>query len=178
MDVPVQQLIANLHAADLRLALVMTGGGATAAGWLLGVPGGSRTILEISIPYGETALTNYLGRCPDSFCSPDTSRALARRAYDRAGWFTPGRPVAGVAVTASLRSDRPKRGDHRVHITVQTVQRCTTLSLTFLKDARDRRGEEGLVDRILLNVLAEAAGIPDRVETLLLPGEEVHREDA
>src|SRR5262245_60972635 len=127
MDAAVHNLIVKLHATDLHYAMVLTGGGVTAAGWLLSVPGGSRAVLEISVPYGEESLADYVGHRPASYCSADTSGALARRAYDRARWLAPGVPVAGIGVTASLRSDRPKRGDHRFHLTCQTLRGATTL---------------------------------------------------
>src|SRR5919199_177067 len=86
--------------------------------------------------------------------------------------------VAGVGCTASLRSDRPKRGDHRFHLSVETDTRTLTHSLTLAKEARDREGEEEVVDRVLLNALAEAFGLPDRLPVPLLPGEEVLRDEA
>jgi hypothetical protein len=178
MDDAVRRLIAALHAAPLRYAVVLTGGGTTAAAWLLSVPGGSRTVLEVTVPYGERALTEYLGRRPESFCSAETSRALAARAFDRAAWLCPGEPVAGVACTASLRSDRPKRGDHRFHLTVQSFRRAVTHSLTLAKGARDREAEEDVLDRVLVNAVAELAGLAERVPVPLLPGEGVRAEEA
>jgi nicotinamide mononucleotide (NMN) deamidase PncC len=173
MDETVRDLIARLHACLCRYVLAVTGGGATAAGWLLSVPGGSRTVLEVLVPYDEESLCAFLGRRPESFCSADTARVMAERALDRARWLAPGAAVAGVACTASLRSDRPKRGDHRFHLAVFTEQRCLTRSLTLTKEARDRTGEEEVLDRVLLNTLAEALGVTERVSVPLLPGEEI-----
>jgi hypothetical protein len=105
-------LIVKLHAASAQWALALTGGGASAAGELLSVPGGSRTILEIVVPYHERALADYLGHEPDSYCSLATGQALARRTLERARWLAPGAAVYGLGCTASLVSERPKRGDH------------------------------------------------------------------
>src|SRR5262249_6933732 len=117
-------------------------------------------------------------RRPDSFCSAETARALAARALERAHSLAPGHPVAGVSCTASLRSDRPKRGDHRFHIAVQTSRRVVCHSLTFKKEARDRAAEEDVLDRVLLNALAEKFDLLARVPVPLLPGEELTREAA
>jgi hypothetical protein len=172
-------LIAVLHQRiPYQYALALTGGGAGAAAWLLSVPGGSRTLLEVVVPYGEEALGEYLGRRPASFCSADTGRALAARARERARWLAPGAPVAGVGCTASLRSDRPKRGDHRFHLCVDAGERTVALSLTLAKEARDRAGEEEVLDRTLLNALAEAFGLAERVAVPLLPGEQIVTEPA
>jgi hypothetical protein len=170
----VHGLIALLHQrAPYQYALALTGGGAGAAAWLLSVPGGSRSLLEVVVPYGEEALGEYLGRRPASFCSAATGRAMAARARERARWLAPGAPASGVGCTASLRSDRPKRGDHRFHLCVDAGERAVALSLTLAKEARDRAGEEEVLDRVLLNALAEAFGLAERVEVPLLPGEQI-----
>jgi hypothetical protein len=173
MDPAVHHLIDALHRSPWQCALAVTGGGTGAAAWLLSVPGGSRTVLEVQVPYHEQALTEYLGRRPEGFCSAATGRDLATRAYERAGWLVPGAAVVGVGCTASLATDRPKRGDHRVHLAVRTAAGLKSSALILTKGARDREGEEAVVDVLLLNALAEAFGVPDRLPLALLPGEEV-----
>ena len=173
MDSDIRDLIILLHQAPYRCVLAVTGGGAGAVAWLLCVPGGSRTVLEAVVPYAEEALCEFLGRRPDSFRSVATSRDMAIRAQQRARWLAPGVPTAGVGCTASLHSDRPKRGDHRFHVSVHTGLRTLTHSLTLVKEARDREGEEQILDRVLLNVLAKVIGAPGRLDVPLLPGEEI-----
>src|SRR5689334_9227148 len=113
MDPATRQLIEGLHRTPLPCVLALTGGGAGAPALLLTVPGGSRTVLEVAVPYQEQALAEYLGRRPEQFCSAATAREMAARAYERARWLEAARPVAGVGCTASLVTDRPKQGDHR-----------------------------------------------------------------
>src|SRR5579884_1150599 len=121
MDPSLRRLIEALHAGPYRYVLAVTGGGTGAVAALLSVPGGSRTVLEAVVPYHERALVEFLGRAPEQFCSADTARALAERACDRARWLAPGEAVAGAGCTASLATDRPKRGDHRLHVAVHTA---------------------------------------------------------
>src|SRR4051812_43233954 len=71
MSDAVQDLIAALHDSPCKYAAALTGGGSGLAGRLLSVPGGSRTVLEIVVPYSEDALSDYLGVRLDSFCSAD-----------------------------------------------------------------------------------------------------------
>jgi hypothetical protein len=153
-------LIVKLHASPAHWALALTGGGASAAGKLLSVPGGSRTILEIVVPYHPRALAEYLGREPESYCSPATCQVLARRALERARWLAPGAAVYGLGCTASLISDRVKRGDHRVHVASAGGELVRTWSLTLSKGARDRFGEEGLVAHLILQAMAQTLGLP------------------
>ena len=106
MDPATRRLIEAIHHGPSRYVLALTGGGASAAGLLLSVPGGSRTVLEVCVPYDERALADFLGRRPEHFCSLPTSADMADRALGRARWLAPGQEVAGVGSTASLATDR------------------------------------------------------------------------
>ena len=173
MDLPTRQLITAIHQTSRKCLFVLAGGGTGAVADLLGVPGGSRTVVEAVIPYGEQTLAEFLGAKPAQFCSAETSRRMAGRAFDRARWLCPGEPVLGLGCTATLATDRPKRGDHRVYLALRTEDETVTHALTFHKDARDRAGEEAVVDALLVNALAEGCGVPDRLPVPLLPGEAV-----
>jgi len=176
MDAATRSLIEALHRSPVKYVLAVTGGGTRAAAHLLSVPGGSRTVLEIIVPYNEHALGDFLGYRPEHFCSAETAQEMARRACERARWLAPGQAVAGVGCTASLATDRPKRGDHRFHIAIQTAERVLLHSLTLTKGARDREAEEAVLDPVLLNSLAEAFGLAERLPVALLPGEAVNAE--
>jgi hypothetical protein len=177
MDADIRALIGQIHAQPSKAALVLAGGGASVAGWLLAVPGGSRTVLEVAIPYSQQAFAEYLRHEPSSYCSPAVTHDLAVRARERAAHLAPGEPVAGIGCTASLRSDRPKRGDHRIHLAAASQAGTIVLSLTLAKEQRDREGEEDISCRMALNLLAEAFALPGRLPLPLLPGEAVQREE-
>src|SRR5439155_14037698 len=87
-----------------------------------------------------------------------------------------GENLLGVGCTASLATDRPKRGEHRFHLTCHTANRCTTYSLILRKDARTRDAEEAVLDSVLLNAVAEACGIAERLSLSLLSEEMVQIE--
>ena len=116
--------------------LAVTGGGSGAISALLTVPGGSRTLLEAVVPYSSESQIEFLRTTPEHFCSPRTARLMAMAAFQRgissswlrrresfswscgANWqsaTSTGYDPIGVACTASLASDRPKRGAHRIH---------------------------------------------------------------
>jgi hypothetical protein len=181
MDPAVRQLVEAIHQTGGKTVLAVTGGGTGAAALLLGIPGGSRTILEVITPYHEQALVQFLGHRPLQFCSAATSRELAIRAYERASWLAPGVEVLGVGCTASLASDRPKCGDHRFHLSWYMADHSTTYSLTLAKAERQgpgsqREAEEAVLDAALLNALAEAFGLAERVPVPLLADEAMQRE--
>lgn len=176
-------LIRRIHAAPHRCVLVVTGGGAAAISDLLSVPGGSRTLLEAVVPYSEAALTSWLGKRPEHFCTEETALAMAAVAFQRAGALTAGESggtdaLVGVTCTASLVSDKPKKGEHRCHIAMQTRTASAAWSLVLEKGARDRCSEEQLVGRLILNALARAAGIADLPPIELRPSEKIDEHQA
>ncbi|MFT5530971.1 MAG: nicotinamide mononucleotide (NMN) deamidase PncC [Candidatus Poriferisodalaceae bacterium] len=151
-------LVAQLHDAPLSLVLAVTGGGVAAIGDLLAVPGASRTVLEVSVPYAEQALSDLIGESPEQAVSSDTARAMAVACLKRAQHLGSGE-VAGVGCTAALVTDRPKRGDHRAHVCVATSTNVATWSITLDKGRRDRTGEDRVVADLVLRAIAMAAGV-------------------
>ena len=171
-------LVSDVHRAGTRFVLATTGGGSGAISALLTVPGGSRTVLEASVPYSAAALTAFLAAQPEQFCSEYTARLMAMAAYQRATRYAtdghePTAPLAGIGGTASLASDRPKRGAHRIHVAAQTAELTAVASLDLTKGVRTRAQEETLATRLLLNMVARACGLPDRLLLDLQAAEQV-----
>ena len=172
-------LVARFHAAPVRAVLAITGGGSQAIGQLLEVPGGSRTLLEAVVPYSAAAMEDWLRAKPEHFCSPRTARAMAVAAFERAGKLARGcdaggdpkspslqaesiaSELVGIGCTASLASNRPKRGPHRIHVALQRLSATSTYSIELVKGRRTRAEEERLAALMVLNAAA-AAGISDR----------------
>ena len=177
MDSKVRELVESLHGSERMVSLAIAGAGTQAVGWILGVAGASRTVLDIQVPYASSAVTDYLGFEPVQFASAETSRAMARAAYFRAVDLRSGMsPVAGVACTATIATDREKRGEHRCHVAVHHAMGRSATSLTLAKGRRDRSGEDDVVSRLILNAIADVAGIDSRVDPGLLEGESVSRD--
>ena len=177
MNPETRQLIECIHQASYKCVLALTGGGASAAAQVLSVPGGSKTVLEVIVPYGAAALVDFLGREPEHYCSAATSRDMARRAYERGCWLTTGESIVGLGCTASLASDRPKRGEHRFHLSWQRADGSSTCSLTLTKGARDREGEEQLLSTAILNALARAFQVNKQLDLPLLSDEKLDLEE-
>src|SRR5438128_4166455 len=173
MTIEWPELIAKIHASGRQAVLAITGGGSGAVAELLRVPGGSRTLLEAVVPYGPDALVDFLGHEPEQACSAETAVAMARRALVRAARRSAGGGLLlGVGVTASLVTDRPKRGDHRCHIAVTGGGHVDVVSIVLERGARDRAAEEDLVARATLLTLARACGVDTPgVESLLGPND-------
>jgi hypothetical protein len=181
MTIAVDQLVQQIHDSPMRIVLAATGGGSRAIADLLEVPGASRTLLEAFVPYSDGAMIDYLGSRPDEFCSNRTSRAMAMAAFLHACKLAQSdaalaghvSDLAGLACTAGLVTDRPRRGPHRIHVALQTAALTATWSLELLKGRRSRPEEESVAGRSLLNAVAESCGVEARLALDLLEGEKV-----
>lgn len=181
MNTAIHQLIQSIHDCPTRLVMVTSGAGTTALSDLLGVGGASRTLLEAVVPYSQLAMDDFLGQAPAQYVAAETARFLAGRAYKRARWLDANNAVAdeyadgptliGVACTAAIASDRPKRGNHRAHIAIWQPACLYETTITLAKGKRDRTEEESLVSHIILNMVAQACELD-----LRLP-EQVYDED-
>jgi len=150
-------LIEQIHNSGRRVALTITGGGTGAIAELLRVPGGSRVLVEAVVPYDGAALARFLDGAPAQACSEDTATAMAWRARERVrALFPEATAIVGVGATASLASDRPKKGEHRCHIAVATDEGVDVTSIVLEKDRRARAVEEDVVARAIVIALARA----------------------
>lgn len=166
-------LTQEVHARGTPLVLALTGGGSGAISALLTVPGASRTVLEAAVPYSAAALTDFLGGEPEQYCSDRTARLMAMAAYRRARRLAPTANVLGIGATASLASDRPKRGPHRVYLAWQSSSTTATSYLELEKGARSRAEEEAIVASLVLNAVAAATGAKGRIDLPLGANERV-----
>jgi hypothetical protein len=174
-------LVAAIEAADRRGVIIATGGGAGVIAHLVTVPGASGVVLESLVPSARPAVDRLLGGPQEGYCSERTARRLAVAAWQRACGLgaTPGQAV-GLAVSASLRTRQPKRGEHRVHVAVQTVEATFTAHVVLEKDARSRADEERIAAGLAVEQLLTACGRADAARgalpaDLLGPGEKVIR---
>ena len=138
----------------------MTGSGSRALDWVLSVAGASRTVLEALVPYGRLSMADFLGHEPDHYVSPETAKEMSRMAYRRALKLREHQQhVIGLASTATVATDRPKRGEHRCCVAAWDEDGVTIYDLKLAKGSRDRSGEEETVSRLTLMALAESCGI-------------------
>ena len=168
------ELIQRIHDSDTMAVFAVAGAGTAAISWLLGVAGASRTVLEITVPYASSALIGYVGSEPDQFVSEETALEMARAAYCRALELRESaEPVVGIACTATIATDRPKRGEHRCHIVAWSGSGHRTYSLTFIKGLRDRAGEDEIASKLVLRALADSAGVEFNAHMRLDSSEQV-----
>lgn len=175
MDVEIHDAIRRIHASPAKIVLVASGGGIRSMMWLLATPGASRTVLEALVPYSSQALADFLGERPKRVVTAETAESMASRAFERASFLSDSRiGLIGVGCTAALATDRPKRGDHRVHVSYRMQESLVTYSLKLVKGHRDRSGEDTVASLLTLRALADAADVGRGVSLPLTPPERVH----
>jgi Cytidylyltransferase-like len=176
-----EKLLTDIHATPHMMTMDFAGAGSQALAWLHSVGGSSRTVLEATDRYIPTSLAEAVGHMPEKFTSVETGNALAKHAFERAkklaGLNTtrPGTPVFGVGCTATIATDRTKKGDHRCVVSICDSLGTLSYELVITKGLRDRHGEENLVSLLILSAIAEASGIFDVPELPLESDEEVAR---
>ncbi len=152
--------------------MVTAGAGTQALALLLGVAGASRTLLEALVPYDWAAFDDFLGQTPEQYVALPTARLMAGRALSRGRWLHGDESVIGLACTATIATDRPKRGEHRAHVATWQPTLVASYSLHLHKGLRDRSAEEELVSCLILNALSHAYGLSDRLALQLQAGDD------
>ncbi len=178
MDQEIAQIVAKIHDTPQQSVLAVAGAGNYALAWLLGVGGASRTVLETRVPYGYLAMTDFLGGyAPEQTVSADTARRMARAAWGRGlSLREQDAPIVGLSCTATIATDRTKRGDHRAFIATWDHDVATTDVIVLDKGLRERAGEEEVVSRLVIAALARACGVSAELDLRLASSERVETE--
>ena len=155
-------LVGLIHDAPLMIVLAVTGGGVASISDLLSVPGASRTVLEASVPYAGTALSDLIGYLPSQTVASDTAEAMATACLERAKQLASADiQIAGVACTAALITDRQRSGDNRACIAVAALQGVVSSHVALEKGMNDRAAEDRIVSDAVLRAIATAAKVAE-----------------
>ena len=170
----IKDIVGKIHGSPQQAVVAVAGAGSQAVAWLFAVAGASRTMLEVVVPYGRLSMIDFVGHEPAQFVSEDAARSMAEAAYKRAVRLNEGdSPVVGLACTATIATDRVKRGEHRCHVATWDESGSTSYNLRLNKGLRDRAGEEELVSRLVVSALAQACGIEDQLQLDLSDGDQL-----
>jgi hypothetical protein len=160
---------------------VVTGSGIQAISDLFTEPGASRTILEAQVPYSTKALEEFVGQPVEQHVSAKEAQLMAQAALRRAQHLSAndqgGEPLFGVGCTAAVATDRVRRGEDRAHIAWTNGSRSGGTSIWFDKKVRTRADEEAVVSAIVLNSIARALEIEERLEVGVLETERLDEID-
>lgn len=167
-----EELAQKLHSVPGKGCVVVTGAGIRAISDLFAQPGTSRTILEAQVPYARKALDEFVGVRAEQHVSAEEALLIAEAALKRARHLADEKDepqlLFGVGCTAAVATDRVRRGEDRAHVAWVAVDksggtRSGGASIWFDKNARTRADEDAVVSAIVLNAIADATGIEERL---------------
>ena len=154
------RLIDQIHDSSLSIVIAATGGGVASISDLLLVPGASRTVIEALVPYSFPAISHLIGYPPDQAVSEEVAKQMALACLRRAEELVEvNTPVAGVACTAALVTDRQRRGDNRAHIAVATSEGLALTNIALEKGVNDRATEDRIVSDAVLGMIGNTAKV-------------------
>ncbi|ETK79825.1 hypothetical protein L915_14317, partial [Phytophthora nicotianae] len=192
-----ERLLSAMYAREphVKVVAAVTGGGVSVAENLFR-PGSSSTMLHFAVPYSRASLQSFLSSVPSTssklkFCSADTSERMALAAWKKANDITRNeaeeddtqaaaalpsalmrfRASLGIACTAGLATNYPKKGPHECFLSVCQARsvskstaflqpKCETYHLQLDKTlGRSRTEEDHIVSRWLVYLLAKAADV-------------------
>lgn len=157
----------------------LAGGGTDALADLLRTPGASRFVTGAVVPYSSQAMERFLGCMPERFCCAQTAWKMAQRCFDIQNVVSDAeadrsRPRLGVACTASLGTNRLKKGACRAYIALQTESDVYTFTVRFVTQTEEaahagaferfatvRAIQERIVSDVILNALNYVSHAPD-----------------
>jgi nicotinic acid mononucleotide adenylyltransferase/nicotinamide mononucleotide (NMN) deamidase PncC len=152
-----------LKEKNKKVVLAITGGGTEAIVALLEQGGASSVILDAQVPYACEALTKYLGRSPDKYCSKETACTMAATAwYNATKLGASMNDAVGVGVCCSLiregiespelYPDGNKRR-HCAYIAIHTKEETQTYEVKLNELGIDRKIQEQKIGSCIVSTL-------------------------
>ena len=154
MDPTIRETIDRIHEHNIKTVMMVSGVGSRALAWVLEIPGASRTLLEGTIPYSASSLSNVLGTTTEKAVSETTAFSMARTAYKRAVKLRENdTAVIGIGCTGAITTNRERRGINHAFIAIWGARGQTCTHLELEKGLRTRPEEEEAVSRFLIREL-------------------------
>ena len=156
----------RLHSSKWTGVFYITGGGSAFLSEILQEPGASKTVLEALVPYAENALSSLLGGSPDQACSMATARALAMTAFQKSQSYNLT-DCFGLGCTASLATDRVKKGKHRAFWAIQTATDSFSFSTLYSSDRQTEENQlvEDLWKSVEHTLFSASTNLPPEIKS-------------
>ncbi len=174
IDKLLEKQIIKIHNANVSIAVVATGGGMQSISWLLSVPGASKAMVFVDVPYSKSALHKLIGQSK-SFVNIETAYTFAQKAYQKSSNLldTPKENVLGIGWTSALTTNRTRRGKNVCYLAICTNTKENGAFLELKKDIRTRWEEDFLVSKFIIMQISRALQLSFEIDLELLPDENV-----
>ena len=151
-----QRLIKKLHDSSGKFVAVITGGGLSAMADILSVPGASKTVLEVTVPYSKSSLFAYIKKNHESHVSKEEAILLANVAYKRSKTYEQADNIEtiGISCTAAIATIPVRKGLDRAYIAWTNGEKICCASIYFSNEFRSRLKQDEIISGVILNCLS------------------------
>lgn len=167
------QLITAIHSQSRPTVITFAGAGSQALWWLHGIAGSSRTIVEAIDCYSPASMQSHIDYMPARFVSQQTAIDMAKSAYIRAIDLGYTNQPVGLSCTATIATDRLKKGEHGCWVALCDGQFVHSYGVILHKGLRDRVGEEALISEVMIRVLARHVDVAAHIDLALADDEQL-----
>ncbi|MBK50586.1 MAG: hypothetical protein FI718_02305 [SAR202 cluster bacterium] len=148
----IEKIVNKINEDAVKINGVFAGSGSSFAHWFLTKAGSSKTLLQLDFPYSYSVIDEMLGCTPNGYVNEVVANEFANIAYKRANkLLAPEEKIIGVGCTSALTSEKPKKGEHRVYVSIRSRNEMINGYLKLNKGIRTRIEEEDLVSRFILD---------------------------
>lgn len=147
--------VEDLHSSPWSGVFYVTGGGVQLLANLTSVAGASSSVLAAGIPYSRGALGALIVDPNHGACTSETARELAFKAFKESRSQKLDDHVFGFSLSASLATNRVKKGELRAYIAVQTPSISQVSKVTF-ENFESRRDQEQYLSEVAWGKLCSA----------------------
>jgi len=169
----IKNLVNKIHSSRFQGCFSITGGGMKIIDYLFKTPGSSKTILEIIIPYSKHSLSDFLSENLDSHVSHLEAINMAEKSYLRSKALSNNPDIFGLSCTASISTNRLRKGDDRAYIAWYSKFSNGYTSVLFEKNIRKRVEEDIIISKIILNTISKIIGINEYLKINLYESEKL-----
>lgn len=153
--------VKQIQTTPYKFFAAITGGGQSFIGDFCKIEGASANLIGAIVPYNQLVFDDFVGgKKPNTYASGEGARRLALAAFNNCLKAGVERKYAvGIGASSSLaKKDERKDRKHKIYVAVHSYT-ATRLIEVILEQVRTRIEEDELVSDLILDVLANTAGV-------------------
>ena len=169
-----KKIITELHKSPMKFIAVITGAGTTAISDIMSLPGASKTVIEVLIPYSRASLEFFNSSPLNKHVSIIESKNMASLIYIKGkSYLDKNEKFIGIGCTAAISTIPHRKGEDRAHISICNGDIIKSVTINLSRKNRSRLEQERIVSDLIINLLAESFDIDLRMNLDLYDDEKI-----
>ncbi|MGZ8924355.1 MAG: hypothetical protein ACXW2E_00595 [Nitrososphaeraceae archaeon] len=125
-----ETIINQINNSKYKFVLNSIGCGYDFTSKFMSVPGASKSVISINMPYDKGATDALLGEIPTHYVSKETAIKLAKVAFNNTILYQSPSESIGIGITGSLTTQNERIGrKHSAYIAIQSLRQTYTLHI-------------------------------------------------